>query len=317
MVKTRFMIISDTHNATLYPANSLFGYREGLPEVDVLLHCGDMTEEGGLHEYENTLDMLGNIKAAVKLVIAGNHDITLDSMHEAGMENDMYARALAIMTGEKARNADVTYLTEGSHKFALKNGATFTIYTSPYQPAFCDWAFQYASNQDRFNPSGKTTKYHEDISRAPIPDFGHVDIVMTHGPPLGHLDRTPRGSYYGCRNLQRAIARSKPRLHCFGHIHEGYGAERTVWSGVLSDYDDDGSRTSQAPVGHSIDGLNYVDVSTGSHQPLDYGHETLLINAAIMNATNQRSTSHGSSIWTSRFWKCKNTSQCFSNHNST
>lgn len=82
-ITTRFLIISDTHSAS--PAQNAtqndIAFRPPLPRADVLLHCGDLTMLGHLHEYEKTLDMLESIDADLKLVIAGNHDISLVCEH--------------------------------------------------------------------------------------------------------------------------------------------------------------------------------------------------------------------------------------------
>jgi Icc-related predicted phosphoesterase len=50
-----------------------------------------------------------------------------------------------------------------------------------------------------------------------------TDVLITHGPPFGILDWTARGERVGCEDLLEAVRRVKPRLHVFGHIHEGYG----------------------------------------------------------------------------------------------
>ncbi len=78
-IKTRFLIISDTHAARPLPAegNEDLAFRAPLPKADVLLHCGDLTMVGLLHEYETTMALLEGIDADLKLVIAGNHDISL------------------------------------------------------------------------------------------------------------------------------------------------------------------------------------------------------------------------------------------------
>jgi hypothetical protein len=49
-----------------------------------------------------------------------------------------------------------------------------------------------------------------------------TNILITHGPPLGILD-----DGQGCSALRRAVIRVKPRLHCFGHVHTGYGTLST------------------------------------------------------------------------------------------
>lgn len=55
-----------------------------------------------------------------------------------------------------------------------------------------------------------------------------ADIVITHGPPHGILDRTVEGRA-GCEALFAAVAHARPALHCFGHIHEGWGARKVGW----------------------------------------------------------------------------------------
>lgn len=52
----------------------------------------------------------------------------------------------------------------------------------------------------------------------------NTDVLVTHGPPFGILDRN-RGSglHQGDPELLEAVMRIRPRLHVFGHIHGGYG----------------------------------------------------------------------------------------------
>ena len=80
--KTRFLIISDTHNADRNRQD--FSW-EPFPKVDVVLHCGDLTMLGRMQEYQTTFDMIKDIDAELKLVIAGNHDISLDP-HSTSVE---------------------------------------------------------------------------------------------------------------------------------------------------------------------------------------------------------------------------------------
>jgi len=51
----------------------------------------------------------------------------------------------------------------------------------------------------------------------------NLDILITHGPPFGILDRTTRGVNAGCPKLLEVVQIQTPRIHVFGHIHEGYG----------------------------------------------------------------------------------------------
>jgi len=52
--------------------------------------------------------------------------------------------------------------------------------------------------------------------------------MMTHGPPMGLLDDSLHG-HLGCASLLHALQRCRPRMHCFGHVHEGYGAKWVAW----------------------------------------------------------------------------------------
>lgn len=70
-VKTKVLIISDTHADDIRLNKDI--------SADVVIHCGDLTEESTLAEYRKTLKWLGDIKAPLKLVIAGNNDFTLDT----------------------------------------------------------------------------------------------------------------------------------------------------------------------------------------------------------------------------------------------
>ena len=66
MRKTRFVCVSDTHNAS--PLNGAFK----LPKGDVLVHAGDLTNQGSLSELRKTLDWIENADFEVKIVIAGS-----------------------------------------------------------------------------------------------------------------------------------------------------------------------------------------------------------------------------------------------------
>ena len=63
---TRFVCISDTHNAC--PADGAFK----LPKGDVLIHAGDLTRQGTFAELRKTLDWIEQADYEVKIVIAGS-----------------------------------------------------------------------------------------------------------------------------------------------------------------------------------------------------------------------------------------------------
>ena len=220
--------------------------------------------------------MLGSIEAELKLVIAGNHDLELNESYWDAQCCDYdgdpedprdHDAAVDVMRGSLARESGVLFLDEGTHSFTLRSGASFTIYVSPYTPAFCDWAFADERHEDRFNTSDQVAEGVASIAKNLI--LGEVDIIMTHGPPYGVLDQCPNGNV-GCENLLRAVRRVKPMMHCFGHVHEGNG-------GVVMDW----RRESAGDKQREEIGNPYPESLVWKERK---GERTLAVNAAIMTA---------------------------------
>lgn len=217
-IKTRILIISDTHSA-LPDLDSPFPFSKPLPEADVAIHCGDLTSTGKLYQHERALTLLKSLPAPLKIVIPGNHDLTLDSdfcsSHEdwqfhGTLENrDHISQAYDLYNNEAAQQAGIVYLTEGFRSFQLANGADLTIYASAYTPEFCDWAFAYPRHVDRFNNNDADN---------PVPAHNKASIMVTHGPPYGTLDTTHNGDHVGCEHLAKAVGRYRPQIHCFGYV---------------------------------------------------------------------------------------------------
>ncbi|KAM3414612.1 Metallophosphoesterase domain-containing protein 1 [Cercospora zeina] len=227
LINTRVLILSDTHGDAL---------KRSVPTgADVAIHCGDLTEESFLDEFAAAIQLLKGIDVPLKLVIAGNHDITLDDrafehhLAEVGRSIDSasltktYGKlgdARRLLESADVRDAGIVYLSEDSHSFSLKNGASLTVYASPYTASVSTgWGFTYA-------PGDQEHKWN-------IPEA--VDIAITHGPAEGVLDYTDSRTRAGSKSLFAAIARAKPRMHCFGHIHEAWGAKKVTWRSDLSD----------------------------------------------------------------------------------
>lgn len=165
------------------------GWEALVPEGDVLIHAGDSTMMGSPEEVAEFDASLARLPHRHKLVIAGNHDW----FFYRNRRNPGLAQAFL-------KNA--VYLQD-----SLFEIDDLKIYGSPWQPEFGGWAFNLAR--------GPRIKEKWDL----IPP---CDILVTHGPPAGHGDEVC-GEKVGCVDLLEAVRRVKPRLHVFGHIHEGYG----------------------------------------------------------------------------------------------
>jgi Icc-related predicted phosphoesterase len=293
-VKTRICILSDTHSALPRPTDHKHrAYRYPLPNADVLIHAGDLTLRGEVKEHESMIEVLKSSDAELKIVIGGNHDITLDELYMSELpdvkktdkrsylrhyrisSDEEIERVRDLYCGEEARENGIRYLEEGVQTFQLKNGAKFTVYTSPWTPIHGTLAWAYPETMDRFNPNPPVSRFQ---APNPVPDFPGIDIMITHGPPHRIMDFSDRGMVYaGCKHLYRAVQRCKPRIHCFGHIHEGYGAERMSWRNETSRSIPISDRKMLA------ERSSYVDLSRDSRSPLRFGEETLFVNASIMD----------------------------------
>lgn len=163
--------------------------RLDVPPGHLLIHCGDMTgQDGTAAEVIEFNEWLGSLPHPAKVVVAGNHDEPFEYEPER-------ARKLI---------SNAVYL-EDSEATLLG----LRIWGSPWQPEFNGWHFNL--------PRGEALG----AKWALIPEG--IDILVTHGPPHGILDQDFRGRHLGCVDLMAAVERLKPRLHLFGHVHEGYG----------------------------------------------------------------------------------------------
>lgn len=184
----RIVCISDTHSRH---------DQVDIPSGDVLIHAGDATMNGSIDEIVKFNRWLGRLPHPHKVLIAGNHDWLFErepALAESLITNAHYLRDDSV--------------TVGGIKF----------YGSPWQPRVMHWAFNLS----------RGAELREKWNLIP----GDIDVLVTHGPPHGLLDRVPcgpAGAYesVGCEELSLAIGRVRPKLHVFGHIHEGYGVTKS------------------------------------------------------------------------------------------
>ncbi|KAK7423588.1 hypothetical protein QQX98_001046 [Neonectria punicea] len=298
-VKTRFLILSDTHGM------AFSSERHPHQRADVAIHCGDLTEESKIAELRASLQLLKSLNAPLKLVIAGNHDFTMDvpmfkkkvadvrpPLEPELVEREYGAWGEVKTLFDDAKKAGIIFLDEGTHRFVLENGAALTVFASPFTPSLGDWGFQYHPQEGHDFPVEDGT-----------------DVFITHGPPKGIMDLTNSRKRAGCPDLFAAAARQRPRLHCFGHIHEAWGAKLVAWREKASEvpshfsdidndrsvlvqnlvglrrskYDDDVSAKEKADKANAFleDRCCRTSHCAGDDNPLEAGKQTLFVNAAI------------------------------------
>jgi Icc-related predicted phosphoesterase len=177
--------ISDLHGS--YPI---------LEGGDLLIIAGDLTAVDSLKQYEDFAIWLKKQEYKRIIVVAGNHDKLLGKTQEA-----------------------FTFLKDDKVHYLFNDGIEFeglNIWGSPHTKWFAG-----------VNPHCNAFMLQTDTQMKEIWDIipYNTDILITHGPPRDILDKTTRYDRVGCIELEKAVKRVKPRLHVFGHIHEGYGTD--------------------------------------------------------------------------------------------
>lgn len=230
----RVVCLSDTHTLE-WPE---------VPEGDLLIHAGDLANDGSVREIQAAVDWLRSLPHQHKVVIGGNHDSYFDARsrleedREDGSAAGSFAavssstasiRSLDELTSSRIDWGDIHYLQHSavtldfapspptaSTPLTSDRTRSLKIYGAPQIPALMALGPEHAF----------TYPPHHDAWSGTIPS--ETDILVTHTPPQAHLDMSPVYST-GCPNLLAESWRIKPALHVFGHIHNSAGREPVFW----------------------------------------------------------------------------------------
>jgi predicted phosphodiesterase len=172
-----------------------------IPFGDVLIHSGDATSRGYAHEITDFGDWFRSQPHMYKIFVAGNHDLDFQ-------DRPSVAKYLFYGNTNTPDHSDGVYYLEDSECTINVDGQLLTIYGSPWQPWFHNWAF-----------NAYQLQLQQIWSKIPI----GLDILVTHGPPYKILDMTADKMEVGCPDLALEIELKRPKIHMFGHIHEARG----------------------------------------------------------------------------------------------
>lgn len=205
----KIVCISDTH--TYHNYLTAPGSTNSLPDGDLLIHAGDFSNIGGRDDVKEFIEWLIWIAPRYThgvVFIAGNHDKSFDPKYNYEGYNEGKPQWLQdILSDLELSDYGVTYLENSS---VVYDG--IKIWGSPITPWFYGdtWAFN-KQRGDEIDEVWKT-----------IPD--DTDIIVTHGPAYQYGDFTVNDrTHVGCADLGNRIHEIKPKMHVFGHIHEGFG----------------------------------------------------------------------------------------------
>lgn len=160
-----------------------------LPAGDVLVHGGDFGARGDLNDLAQFASWIRELPFRHKLFVSGNNDpCFLSSPQEA----------LEVLEGVQWLR-DCSIEIEGVH-----------FYGATWQSLLSRTPLSYERER-----SARAVLW----SRIP----SNTDVLITHVPPHGILDRNRRGRNQGCSALRTRVDEIAPRVHLFGHIHECRG----------------------------------------------------------------------------------------------
>ncbi|KAK3902394.1 hypothetical protein C8A05DRAFT_44184 [Staphylotrichum tortipilum] len=205
----RMVCVSDTH------------YKQPvLPDGDILIHAGDLTENGSFDEVQAGLTWLSSQPHPFKVLVAGNHDVLLD---DAFLEKYPERRYGSSKTRHNLDWGSVTYLQDSSITLdrllspsptvqppevpaTTTATATATATTSPATATTTTttttrnrqitilgspWTPRYGASAFQYHPSDAATHWESQLGALPTATSTAARdlIVVTHGPPKLHLDR--------------------------------------------------------------------------------------------------------------------------------
>lgn len=178
--------------------SDLHGHYPKLEGGDLLIVAGDLTRSDQPYQYEFIYDVIEEKKYKKIILIAGNHDGCIENGRVEFVED-----------------SKIDYLCDSGTEFeGLK------IWGSPWSltfPGINPKCIAFTGTEDEL-----AEKW------ALIPD--DTDILVTHGPPWGILDKTYRKEHVGSKSLGLKIGHMEipPKLWVWGHIHEAYGEDLPI-----------------------------------------------------------------------------------------
>lgn len=189
----KIVTISDTHDLQL-------GMGE-LPDGDVLVHAGDLSNVGEENDVKRGIEWIKDQPHKYKVFIAGNHDRSFDPKFNGGFKKPGWL-SVELMNIP----ANMFYLEDSQ---VTIEGIKF--YGTPWTPWFygLHWAFNAHRGSDIYKKWSN------------IP--ADTNVLISHGPVQGILDLCEGGNV-GCGDLKTVIPTlTQLKAHISGHIHEGYG----------------------------------------------------------------------------------------------
>jgi len=163
-----------------------------LPKGDIFIHGGDICKIGDIKEVIEFNEWLKTLDFKYLIIVPGNHDSPFQNYPNKCNE---------ILDS-------VIVASEGLIQFP--NGLKISVYS--WTPEFGLWSFML--------PRGSDELYNK------VQKIQKCDILVSHGPAYGVLDKTTERISAGCKFLLKKVKELQPKYLLSGHIHEAKGASK-------------------------------------------------------------------------------------------
>lgn len=195
--------------------SDLHGHFPELEGGDLLIVAGDLTARDTEAQYREFTHWLAEQKYKKKIFIGGNHD------------NCLVGKPPIVFGNCEYLCDSVTEFEYQEFETCLDSTLCFTK-----KKKLKIWGSPWTNTFDGISPRCTAFTGTEELLKAKfalIPD--DIDILVTHGPPYGILDTVKKYGPFsherevnvGSDSLLNNVIRIRPKLHIYGHIHEGYG----------------------------------------------------------------------------------------------
>lgn len=172
-----------------------------VPDGDLFLFAGDF-ESTSISRLRAQLDWLQQLPHKYKVFIAGNHDFIFQTT-AINLIFTEYSVHKPLAQSLLQASAPGLYYLENSGVIINKK----LIWGTPNTPSFGSWAFM--------ESEAKLGRRFQQMPQK-------LDILISHGPPYGILDKTETGIHAGSSALLEASNLREIKHHLFGHIHPHY-----------------------------------------------------------------------------------------------
>lgn len=207
----------------------LHGFVPELDKGDLLIVAGDLTSTDEPQQHFAMWDWLCNQNYKKIIVIAGNHDNFLQSLEGDEIISQWSKR--------------ITYLCDSGTEYIEYKQYDPPIKDDFYTKTYKIWGSPWTKTFEGMNSKCKafTLDTDEELEEKWRLIPNDIDILITHSPPYDILDEVDSQehctSYHvGSRSLLKRVCEIKPKLHVFGHIHEGYGDIFAEWDSPITTF---------------------------------------------------------------------------------